>query len=284
LLWRHLTFDQCVELTTTSDCRALVREYLNLTGQTRRPGFQPLYQTQREQALEDLFFDVVRFCKGAAFSLEEMSCAVGIMWKVHREAMEAQWPWQKAFQGVSDLVVAHSVQRPPYSVAILSARNAKAFVSYVADTYFKHYKLYVYVFADRMVVDFTQQSAPKPVETVPTSTSSAGAGGVGDGDWLSPLAEAMDEGAWATHEEAKRVEEEARLAEERARMEEERKAAEIAEKEKLEAELDPREEVVKEVVTRQVTAQVNEMTEKLRLEHEAREAELLAKIAALEAK
>ena len=257
-----------------------------------------MYQAQRERALEDCFFDVVRFCKGASFSVEEMCVAVGILWQVHGEAMEGRWPWQKAFQAVSDLVVAHSVQRPPYSVAIFSARNAKAFVSYAADTYFKHYKLYTYVFADRKVIDFTQPTAPKPFETGPTTVSSSSSeeggdveeggeeeGGKGAGsEWLSPLADAMDEAAWAEYNAAKRAEEEARLAEERAREEEERKAAEIAEKEKLEAELDPRDEVVKEVVTRQVQAQVNEMTEKLRQEHEAREAELLAKIPELEAK
>merc|ERR1719235_1701049 len=40
----------------------------------------------------------------------------------------------------------HSVQRPPYTVGVFSPAEAAAITDYVAETFFRHFKMYQYVY------------------------------------------------------------------------------------------------------------------------------------------
>ena len=54
-----------------------------------------------------------------------------------------------SFQYCKDLLLAHSVQRPPYSIGLFTLPEMKALLSWMLDTYYRHYKLYMYAFTDR---------------------------------------------------------------------------------------------------------------------------------------
>ena len=54
-----------------------------------------------------------------------------------------------SFKYCKDLLLAHSIQRPPYSIGLLTLAEMKAALSWMLDTYYRHYKLYMYAFTDR---------------------------------------------------------------------------------------------------------------------------------------
>ena len=54
-----------------------------------------------------------------------------------------------SFQYCKELLLAHSVQRPPYSIGLLTLSEMKAMLAWMLDSYYRHYKLYMYAFTDR---------------------------------------------------------------------------------------------------------------------------------------
>eukprot|EP00955_Chlamydomonas_euryale_P091502 364630-Chlamydomonas_euryale.AAC.13 len=96
-----------------------------------------------------------------------------------------------------DLMLRHSVQRPPYSVGLFTLAEMKTILNWMLDTYYRHYKLYQYVFTDRILTSVTQTHPMDIVETMPA---------------MQPLLDAMTE-----EQHAKVVSEEQRKVEEVAR-------------------------------------------------------------------
>merc|ERR1712196_218655 len=47
----------------------------------------------------------------------------------------------------------HSVEHPPYSIAIFSPNDLKAIMDYATDTYYRHYHLYSYLFTPRQLLE-----------------------------------------------------------------------------------------------------------------------------------
>ncbi len=60
-------------------------------------------------------------------------------------------PVDRAFTLFKDLLLRHSVQRPPASVGLFTLEEFKAVLEWGLDTYFRLYKLYQYAFTDRCV-------------------------------------------------------------------------------------------------------------------------------------
>lgn len=51
---------------------------------------------------------------------------------------------ERSWERTKNLLLAHSVQRPPFSTQIFSWADLKAITSYLLNTYYRHYKLYQY--------------------------------------------------------------------------------------------------------------------------------------------
>ena len=73
---------------------------------------------------------------------------------------------------LQELLVKHSVERPPYSSSVFSLAQVKDIAEYVLSTYFKHFKLYKYAFTKRVRLDLIfskeppeQSDAVKPGDT-----------------------------------------------------------------------------------------------------------------------
>ena len=60
-------------------------------------------------------------------------------------------PVDRSFQLFKELMLQHSVQRPPYSIGLFSLQEFKKVLEWALDTYYRYYKLYQYVFTDRCV-------------------------------------------------------------------------------------------------------------------------------------
>merc|ERR1719502_2029662 len=52
----------------------------------------------------------------------------------------------QTFELLRTLLLRHSVPRPPWSIAVFSANDLKMVTDYVVNTFFRHFKLYQYVY------------------------------------------------------------------------------------------------------------------------------------------
>lgn len=67
-------------------------------------------------------------------------------------------PVDRSFQLFKELMLQHSVQRPPYSIGLFSLQEFKKVLEWALDTYYRYYKLYQYVFTDRCVCVYAMGS------------------------------------------------------------------------------------------------------------------------------
>eukprot|EP00698_Gefionella_okellyi_P006271 TRINITY_DN15657_c0_g1_i1.p1 TRINITY_DN15657_c0_g1~~TRINITY_DN15657_c0_g1_i1.p1 ORF type:complete len:271 (+),score=44.44 TRINITY_DN15657_c0_g1_i1:52-864(+) len=125
--------------------------------------------------LSDLYFYTIKFCYENSFSLEKTSALFSIVKTTHDTSIEQFLSPDHSHGYFKDLLVRHCVQRPPYSVALYSVEEAKLITDYITDTYYRHYKLYQYMFARKRELTVTQ------TDLVPLSVAPK----------LPPLAEAQ---------------------------------------------------------------------------------------------
>jgi hypothetical protein len=148
------------------------------------------FQTNpRSAILLDLYFYTLSFARLNGFSNEKTSTLFSIIKAVHSQAiciiplphfhflslfptpklteylpfvcfffLLSATPFFKIeehFDFFKKLLVKHSVERPPFSVEIFSLDDVKTIIDYVANTYFRHYKLYLYAFTKKPVVNLS---------------------------------------------------------------------------------------------------------------------------------
>eukprot|EP01112_Ceratiomyxa_fruticulosa_P004932 TRINITY_DN1549_c0_g1_i1.p1 TRINITY_DN1549_c0_g1~~TRINITY_DN1549_c0_g1_i1.p1 ORF type:complete len:387 (-),score=83.67 TRINITY_DN1549_c0_g1_i1:125-1180(-) len=113
-----------------------------------------------------LYSNALLFAKQLHFTPEKTSTFFSILKLVHFRSL--QYPslgLEDNFSYFKNLLVDHSIQRPPYSVQIFSLEDVKSITDYVTHTYFRHFKLYRYVFTKKRILDLKPQIVN--VETAP---------------------------------------------------------------------------------------------------------------------
>lgn len=181
------------------------------------PSAPPSADALRASILSDLYFNAYRFASvEQRFADEKVSTLLAILQRVHSAAVADCLATPRAFALFKELVLQHSVQRPPYSVGVFSLADMKTVLNYGLVTYFKHFRLYTYAFTRKQLTDFEERG--EAWERPPA---------------LPSLADAMPEAKWLELKEQERLEEEAR---QRQAQEEEAKRKEQEIREKIQAE------------------------------------------------
>ncbi|XP_014670739.1 PREDICTED: coiled-coil domain-containing protein C16orf93 homolog [Priapulus caudatus] len=62
---------------------------------------------------------------------------------------------EECFQYFRELMLCHSVQRPPWSIALFTAQQVQSMAEHVVHTYFKHFLLYKYAFTPKLTMDIS---------------------------------------------------------------------------------------------------------------------------------
>jgi hypothetical protein len=94
----------------------------------------------------DLHFGNFLFCHACQFTPEKTSCFLSIMKQVLRTMVSERLDSSQTFELLRTLLLRHSVPRPPWSIAVFSANDLKVVTDYVVNTFFRHFKLYQYVY------------------------------------------------------------------------------------------------------------------------------------------
>ena len=216
--------------------------------------------------LVDYYFYAVAFARGAQFTPQKMSVLLSVLRRLLEHDMKSSLTSPAdSFRLLKKLMLLHSCERPPWSSGIYTLDDVAKITDYVVENYYRHLKLYKYVFTAEDRMDIRQ----------------VGVCGVEDPPALPPLSQAVPEEAWLEQKESERQAQ----AEESARA-----AAEAAEAARLEALRnfeDPRADMTdadNAAVDALVAEKVAEAQAKLATEQEAEEAAFEAEKAALEAR
>jgi len=79
------------------------------------------------------------------------------MKKVLEDSVAQRLLVEDAFQLFKDWLLKHGVQRPPKSVGIFSFEEIKKVMEYVHNTFFRHYRLYMYVYMTHCEMAFRSE-------------------------------------------------------------------------------------------------------------------------------
>lgn len=119
-----------------------------------------------EAILLDFYFYNLSFARGSGFSATKTSTLFSILKQLHEETTNSPFATlEDIFDKFKGLLVKHAVQRPPWSVQIFSLEDVKLITDYVSNTYFRHFKLYRYVFNNQQRLNL--RNFDLPVETAP---------------------------------------------------------------------------------------------------------------------
>ena len=107
----------------------------------KEPESDPCSKVQMEMYTNNLAFAAEQ-----GFSAESTSTFSSIMKSTFKTSMDGLIAVDKSYAVFKTILLRHSVQRPPYSVGIFTLPELKAINDFVLNGFFRHYKMYRYVF------------------------------------------------------------------------------------------------------------------------------------------
>jgi hypothetical protein len=130
--------------TTKGEVKRLLQECLKVDEES---GF-------RTEILADMHFHNYTFCKSRDFPPAKTSTLLSIMKVVLEESRSQRLTASASFDVFKDLVLKHSVERPPRSVGVFSFDDVRAIMDYIHNGFFRHYRLYMYAFRTHCTLSF----------------------------------------------------------------------------------------------------------------------------------
>jgi hypothetical protein len=139
-----------------------VEDYLLLTDNASRVSFlvsrvelPDESEPERRAIVLDLYLYTLQFVQNQGFTADKISAAFSIIKDTHQLSMKNFWPVNRSFKHFQDLLLRHSVHRPPYSIGLFSTHDVESFSKYASKTYFRHYLLYKYAFTKKTEMAFS---------------------------------------------------------------------------------------------------------------------------------
>lgn len=139
LLWSDLTLAHLERLDQMTDDAGVRSVLLELC-------LSDAEYPQRQDVLLEVFANLLNFARQHSFSAEKTSTLFSLMKRTHSEMVDAHLTAESCYELFKSLLLAHSVQRPPYSVGIFTLGEVKLITAYARDNYFRHFKLFRYGF------------------------------------------------------------------------------------------------------------------------------------------
>ncbi|KAG7507741.1 hypothetical protein JOB18_043231 [Solea senegalensis] len=106
--------------------------------------------------LLELFVQTVLFCRENHFKKEQTSALLSIIKSIHEANIETPLNNMKqCFKYSNELLLRHSVRRPPFSISLFNSTEADCVLKYIHHSYMRHCKLYKYIFTPQVKLDMT---------------------------------------------------------------------------------------------------------------------------------
>ncbi|XP_020493252.2 coiled-coil domain-containing protein 189 [Labrus bergylta] len=124
--------------------------------------------------LLELYVHTVFFCRESRFNKEQTSALLSIMKSVHEANIETPLNnIDQSFKYCKELLLCHSVRRPPYSINLFSPEEGSSILKYFYESYVKYYKLYKYIFTPQVKLDLSLTYSVSPNHDEPTVEDSS---------------------------------------------------------------------------------------------------------------
>lgn len=128
--------EQMAACESGADVRAILAESMGID---EDPGI-------RTEIAVDMYYHLYAFCMSKGFTAEKASTLLSIAKTVLEAVVAERLPMEDAYNRYKRLLLDHCVQRPPFSVQVFTYEDARAITDYMHDTFFRHYRLYCYVY------------------------------------------------------------------------------------------------------------------------------------------
>ncbi|XP_055993589.1 cilia- and flagella-associated protein 119 [Sorex fumeus] len=185
-MWKYLDIHSMHRLektANTEEMRKVLAELLDLSYPE---------QSLQEAITLDLFAHALIFCRQQGFSREQTSTACALLQDLHKACIATPLGnVEECYRYFTSALFCHGVRRPPFSIDLFKEEQLLALADYVVNTYFRHFKLYKYVFTPQVRLDLSLTYMGLQAPT------------------LSPEGETEKEGEAAVEEQAVILEEEA---------------------------------------------------------------------------
>ncbi|KAL5266084.1 hypothetical protein ACHWQZ_G006662 [Mnemiopsis leidyi] len=110
----------------------------------------------KNQILLEFYFHTIQFAKSKGMNYAQTSSLFTIMKLVHAMCISTPYNNNKTtFTYFKQLLVKHSLQRPPYSVGVFDVSQVQAITDYALNTYFRHFDMYKYAFTPKVRIDIS---------------------------------------------------------------------------------------------------------------------------------
>nr|XP_007988411.2 coiled-coil domain-containing protein 189 isoform X2 [Chlorocebus sabaeus] len=149
-MWKYLdihSMHQLEKTTSAEEMRQVLAELLELGCPE---------QSLRDTITLDLFCHALIFCRQQGFSLEQTSAACVLLQDLHKACIATPLGnVEECYHYFTSVLFCHGVRRPPFSIDLFKEEQLLALEDYVVNTYFRHFKLYKYVFTPQVRLDLS---------------------------------------------------------------------------------------------------------------------------------
>lgn len=164
-----------VELCTWADFSLTDIERLQMCSSNRDHLKQAIWEklglecaekaTTKDSIEVDLYIYLILFGIRQKFSAAQLSTLLTIVKRVHDKCVSTVFDNQSEVTTYfQELMVQHSVNRPPFSVGVFTPNEVKNVNEYILSTYFKHFKLYKYAFTRKVHLNLSLSYAGEEVQ------------------------------------------------------------------------------------------------------------------------
>ncbi|XP_019484076.1 PREDICTED: coiled-coil domain-containing protein 189 isoform X3 [Hipposideros armiger] len=156
-MWKYLDIHSMHRLEKTANTEDLMEALAELLGL----GFPQ--RGLRDAITLDLFSHALIFCRQQSFSPEQMSAACALLQDLHQACVATPLGnVEECYRYFTSVLFCHGVRRPPFSINLFKEEQLLALADYVVNTYFRHFKLYKYVFTPQVLGPGHQDSPYSP--------------------------------------------------------------------------------------------------------------------------
>ncbi|XP_059934038.1 cilia- and flagella-associated protein 119 [Mesoplodon densirostris] len=149
-IWKYLDIHSMHRLEKTAnveEMREVLAEVLGLGSPAQSP---------RDAITLDLFSHALIFCRQQGFSLEQTSTACALLQDLHKACIATPLGnVEECYRYFTSVLFCHGIRRPPFSINLFKEEQLLALADYVVNTYFRHFKLYKYVFTPQVRLDLS---------------------------------------------------------------------------------------------------------------------------------
>ncbi|XP_036680811.1 coiled-coil domain-containing protein 189 isoform X1 [Balaenoptera musculus] len=149
-IWKYLDIHSMHRLEKTAnveEMREVLAELLGLGSPA---------QSLRDAITLDLFSHALIFCRQQGFSLEQTSTACALLQDLHKACIATPLGnVEECYRYFTSVLFCHGIRRPPFSINLFKEEQLLALADYVVNTYFRHFKLYKYVFTPQVRLDLS---------------------------------------------------------------------------------------------------------------------------------